>query len=1067
MKTDCDIPRKASRLVSFLLVALLLILIRVWYLAVIKHDDYIQSARKPQRRTIITPANRGTVWDRFGLPLAINKVCYDATIVYHEIRDDFPKRRHRKAYLKELTEFLARELEVNPSKVKDLIYGKAAIFPHTPCPIRENISEACYYRLRTLEKNWSGLKMHLCTKRSYPQRKIASHLIGYIGAIDSDQHASIANELKMLREYLQQWEEGLPVPLPKGFTSVVDVQSRYDDLKDKAYTMRAQAGRAGIERTCEERLRGAFGKCELEVGPKGQVIRTLSDGLQALPGERITLTLSAKLQQLAETLLIQSEREREQTFPLAGKNHTAIRPPWIKGGAIVAMIPTTGEIVALASCPRFDPNDFLLSGSCCAQKKAQLNRIHQWLEDRHYRAALWDGTSCLSREISALNRTIDLECAPLSWELYLDQVLSQPSTIRKAFHRLADLSKAIQVLRTIKKMRARSSGAHPPTMAAVIDLLYPDHICCQTKSAHDDSCKLVRDLLVTSKRILDPLLLPIPQNDDKLLFFDLLRLVIDETRFSPALIAKIGTTSLSNYRKLTQAFIVVEQEVKTLAKELYHNHIFPKWRSDHFKSYLKNQREREKTIGTYAHLETEYLQQAENTLFQDFWHLYRWTLIETYLFQQVTTHVKLQPICFQLLLKSKLAPNQSLLLLRETLAPFSREIRLAYLGTMRSITELDLPLWGRYPNLKSLADLATFSYPKHGFGYGKSYAYAHAAAPASLFKVVTGYEALCQSRKRCSGSAPLSSPLNPMTIYDEANPNLITNQGMVLGRTSTGQLITRYYKGGRLPRSYHSMGKVDFETALERSSNLYFSVLAQEILARPSDLQSAAKKFGLGSRTGIELVGEVSGHVPDDLIGNRTGLYATAIGQHTLTATPLQLALMFSAIANREGQVPYAHLVSDSVRANLPPESTLFFPQEIRRTLLTGLERVISNPQGTAHPYRIRKLYLQPSCKQVYTSLQGQWVGKTATAEFTYRPTLDKESKSLLCKDLWFGAIAFEDNQSIPLEERLPEIVVIVYLRFGDYGKEAAPLAAQIIQEWRAIKRANRDTLNPLKGASF
>src|SRR5207237_1155673 len=66
----------------------------------------------------------------------------------------------------------------------------------------------------------------------------------------------------------------------------------------------------------------------------------------------------------------------------------------------------------------------------------------------------------------------------------------------------------------------------------------------------------------------------------------------------------------------------------------------------------------------------------------------------------------------------------------------------------------------------------------------------------------------------------------------------------------------------------------------------------------PDDLNRAARLFGFGEKTGIELPGETAGHLPNDLATNRTGLYSFAIGQHTLLTTPLQSALMLASLVN-------------------------------------------------------------------------------------------------------------------------------------------------------------------------
>ena len=370
-----------------------------------------------------------------------------------------------------------------------------------------------------------------------------------------------------------------------------------------------------------------------------------------------------------------------------------------------------------------------------------------------------------------------------------------------------------------------------------------------------------------------------------------------------------------------------------------------------------------------------------------------------------------------------------------------KEQHLELLPTFQCHSDLSSPLWGHYYGLRgqTLKDLATAFYPKHGFGYGKSFAYGRSTVLGSLFKIVTGYETLRQLHLS-------HRDLNPLTIIDEIDTKNPTRKGIILGRYLDGTPITRRYKGGRMPRSYTSLGKVDFRTAIERSSNIYFSLLAKEIIGHPEDLQKAAEDFGFGQKTGIDLYGEIGGHVPDDLRFNQTGLYAFAIGQHSLVGTPLQAAMMVSTIGNK------GHLLKPQIIKDHPPEikRTLYMPDPIRRELVEGMRRVISGKKGSARPHNIRSLYEHPKWLPEYKALQDQLIGKTSTGEFVYRPTLDREGKSLMCQEIGFGTLSFKKGESYRLD--MPDLCVIVYLKFGDYGKEAVPLGAQIIKKWREIE---------------
>jgi cell division protein FtsI/penicillin-binding protein 2 len=77
-------------------------------------------------------------------------------------------------------------------------------------------------------------------------------------------------------------------------------------------------------------------------------------------------------------------------------------------------------------------------------------------------------------------------------------------------------------------------------------------------------------------------------------------------------------------------------------------------------------------------------------------------------------------------------------------------------------------------------------------------------------------------------------------------------------------------------------------------------------------------------------------------------------------------------------------------------------------------------------------------------------VGKTGTAEILFHPHINPSSSAAMYKHIWFAALSFEENQKRLWDS--PELVVIIYLRYGGGGREAAPLAAQMIHKWREIK---------------
>ena len=143
-----------------------------------------------------------------------------------------------------------------------------------------------------------------------------------------------------------------------GYTSGI-TEEEYKQLQPKGYRIRDRVGRSGIEKAYETNLRGEWGGQQVEVNAEGQVQRILGDK-PAKAGKDLRLTLDLELQQTAERALNS-----------------------VRKGAIVAMDPQTGAILAMASRPTFNPN--LFSDGPTTQQWADLNRPDAPLLNRAFR----------------------------------------------------------------------------------------------------------------------------------------------------------------------------------------------------------------------------------------------------------------------------------------------------------------------------------------------------------------------------------------------------------------------------------------------------------------------------------------------------------------------------------------------------------------------------------------------------------------------------------------------------------------------------------------------------------
>ena len=989
----------------------LLIGVRVFHLGIIQRDSLLKEALKPKTRSLLLRAERGEVCDRFQIPMAVNRICYNAAVYYSEISQipsrsweidkdgkqvrTYPRREH----IKQLSLLLQDQIGLDSARTEDLIHAKASILPHVPYILKTNLTEEEYYRLKMLEKDFPGLHAEMGSKRYYPLGKVGCHILGTMGSISSLQYMNIAEEIRALQEAASAYETF--GSLVEGFCSIDEIYQRLDTLKDKAYSFNDKVGKSGIELSFEEDLRGSFGLKTIEVDNQGKPLKELPGTKAPIPGKKVTLSISSELQQFAEELLIQNESFREgKSFgpdPIT-KARKKQKQPWIKGGAIVAMDPKTGELLALASNPRFDPNDFV---------DTSIKKL-RYLETEKQIGALWDGKDELTRERVMGNRQIEEEKTPISWEFYLREVLPQGS-LKSVFDKVDDISGFVNIQEDFQDLLYFSKGTPPEQLMEALT----------TKSSPLWETLRSQEEARHPLRRLDAVLLPISSTQDRLFAVDLCRLCIHSALFSDELLEKIGSMKVTTYRKLNQAFCRFATLQKQKAALLFHRNDFPLWREENQRKYLSELRTQEKKKKTPAKPYIEYLDRKEKELFEEFW--------------------KSNGLSLMLReLETSITDNRDIQELQDAISALPEELASEFILTFRSFETLDLPLYTKHPKIKTEKELASLFYPDGSFGYTRSYAFQAPSPQGSVFKIVSGYEGLRQGHTN-------------FTMIDEqaTDPKAPPGKNLIVGYTSNRTPFPRIYKGGRLPKTARKqVGKIDIAGALEFSSNPYFSILAGDYLKNPDDLNTAALGFGYGNKTGIDLPFEGTGALPTDLKSNRTGLYSYAIGQHTFLCTPLQSALMLSTIANG-GKLLKPQIIKgqEEVRKHIEMSPT------IKNPLLDGLDRCVWSDQGCARVSIINYFHAYPETLASHLALKHQLLGKTGTAEVLFNPGRYPSSLPQMYKHTWFGSIAYGENS---LRFESPELVVVVFFRFGTGGKEGAPIASQMVNKWREIQKKYR-----------
>jgi len=166
-------------------------------------------------------------------------------------------------------------------------------------PIRTRLTDEEVARFVTQRFRFPGVEVQARLFRQYPLGDVASHLIGYIGRISQRDADAI------------------------------------DEMDDSAnYRGTEYIGKQGLEKSYEKQLHGTVGYEEVEVAASGRAVRTLSR-TPAGPGDNLVLSIDIGLQKVIE----QAFGDRR--------------------GALVAIEPSTGEILAYVSMPNFDPNLFV------------------------------------------------------------------------------------------------------------------------------------------------------------------------------------------------------------------------------------------------------------------------------------------------------------------------------------------------------------------------------------------------------------------------------------------------------------------------------------------------------------------------------------------------------------------------------------------------------------------------------------------------------------------------------------------------------------------------------------
>jgi len=264
-------------------IVFLLLLLRLWYLQVIKGDQYALLSERNRIRYMPLVAPRGPIYDRNGDLLVDNRPSFDVAVLRQDVEDH-----------EHLINLLSGMIGADTLLLEEKWQEGRRLPAYRPIVLARDIGRDRMDRVLENAVDLPGVLTEVRPTRYYPYTDSASHLFGYLGEITDEE-----------------------------------LRSREDD----GYRSGDFIGKSGLEGMLESHLKGEDGILRLEVDSKGSKLRQLRT-LDPLPGKKVFLTLDRHIQSAAESAFGDGV------------------------GAAVAIDVHTGEVLAIASRPAFNPELF-------------------------------------------------------------------------------------------------------------------------------------------------------------------------------------------------------------------------------------------------------------------------------------------------------------------------------------------------------------------------------------------------------------------------------------------------------------------------------------------------------------------------------------------------------------------------------------------------------------------------------------------------------------------------------------------------------------------------------------
>lgn len=320
-----------SRLAILATVAMLLgslLTVRLWFLQAVDAPGLEQRVQEVRTRTVKLTSERGRIFDIKGRIMADNERLLTITLDRAVIAGPLARQQ----MWNRLSGALNKSVEELEDRYVSKRYNQLQ-----PVPLKEDVSEDLAIFLRERSEDYPGIDIVENWRREYPYAPMASHVLGFLGAIR---------------------------------------KSETTYYKNLGYDPDARVGQFGVEQTYESVLRGKSGYVKYEVDSRGRILR-LIERKEPIPGNDLQLSINLDIQQFTEQalqneLLVRRRTEAPTVLSFGQPDPAYPEITYYKApaGSSVVLNHETGEVVAMASYPNFDNRWF--NAGISSEKFAEL-----------------------------------------------------------------------------------------------------------------------------------------------------------------------------------------------------------------------------------------------------------------------------------------------------------------------------------------------------------------------------------------------------------------------------------------------------------------------------------------------------------------------------------------------------------------------------------------------------------------------------------------------------------------------------------------------------------------------